>query len=756
MNCYITSTPRPSPYPMVNMNNTTPNNHLITTMPLWTSPDIIFSSSISWSTPLSSLAMTVNGSNDSSPTDFAFEPPSIANDTAFGSTTNATAPYKPQAVKTDSFSSNGSSGISPSDGVYTPNGGNTNNAAGNSYPFPTSFGSFHNSSTASSFSSASGSATGTSFSSIDALPAISREFVRPSVSETRRPATAGGALQSRSPFAGFMPGTGSGEEGQRFQRLNQRPTSSDGKVRVAETIDEGSEGMFTNPFGTPNNKEVDSAKQVPSQVTPSDNTVDPHYVAHSNRRASEPQFNLPQTSWQQSLYTTSTGSSETGQPTTTLGLTSAPAHAPQGGYLQQQQMQGNNHYARPSAFNSRPQTSDGLPSYPHLTGNVPLPSAQSIARQIPTGPGFYHPPTPTSARPYDQDPSKGFMPFRDDRSASLGSLQTPNSSSFPGDRAYSIDSGLARPGAAPIRSSYISSSLGGKPGQSGELSQNEFSLLQLGGPAPKKRPRRRFDEIERLYACGWNGCEKSYGTLNHLNAHVAMQKHGEKRLPSEFKEMRKAWRKKKRESAAAAANAQYMANAAAWTQRTSMSSASGESDWDRRDSSASMMSASDFGHRSSQSYPTGYAPWSAGAESRPSTSSSSMSSIDGRSYYPAAPQQQAYGIHPHHAHPHAYVNPLIPGMGAANANAANVRRLSAPQHVSMPAPFDTFRQAEGDHPTPTAQNPFPQPQGGQSHRAGFPFATLTSPMSAQAVPLGSTGPSGDAMYGSSGPFAFQR
>lgn len=65
--------------------------------------------------------------------------------------------------------------------------------------------------------------------------------------------------------------------------------------------------------------------------------------------------------------------------------------------------------------------------------------------------------------------------------------------------------------------------------------------------ASKKRPRRRYDEIERLYPCSWPGCTKSYGTLNHLNAHVAMQKHGPKRSPSEFKDMRKAWRKQKKE-----------------------------------------------------------------------------------------------------------------------------------------------------------------------------------------------------------------
>lgn len=34
-----------------------------------------------------------------------------------------------------------------------------------------------------------------------------------------------------------------------------------------------------------------------------------------------------------------------------------------------------------------------------------------------------------------------------------------------------------------------------------------------------------------MYKCGWNGCEKAYGTLNHLNAHVTMQSHGNKRVP---------------------------------------------------------------------------------------------------------------------------------------------------------------------------------------------------------------------------------
>ncbi|CDO70142.1 hypothetical protein BN946_scf184783.g26 [Trametes cinnabarina] len=39
----------------------------------------------------------------------------------------------------------------------------------------------------------------------------------------------------------------------------------------------------------------------------------------------------------------------------------------------------------------------------------------------------------------------------------------------------------------------------------------------------------------------------AYGTLNHLNAHVTMQRHGQKRSPNEFKELRKQWRLQKKE-----------------------------------------------------------------------------------------------------------------------------------------------------------------------------------------------------------------
>ncbi|KAG8808137.1 hypothetical protein FRC17_004116 [Serendipita sp. 399] len=74
-----------------------------------------------------------------------------------------------------------------------------------------------------------------------------------------------------------------------------------------------------------------------------------------------------------------------------------------------------------------------------------------------------------------------------------------------------------------------------------------YSFIALPGNTVRKRPRRKFEEITRNYACNWPDCAKAYGTLNHLNAHVIMQKHGPKRTPAEFKELRKLWRKQKRD-----------------------------------------------------------------------------------------------------------------------------------------------------------------------------------------------------------------
>ncbi|KAH7088348.1 C2H2 transcription factor-like protein [Paraphoma chrysanthemicola] len=89
----------------------------------------------------------------------------------------------------------------------------------------------------------------------------------------------------------------------------------------------------------------------------------------------------------------------------------------------------------------------------------------------------------------------------------------------------------------------------GHPATSGPPAPAMVSPVQRP-PTQHKRPRRRYEEIERMYKCGWNGCEKAYGTLNHLNAHVTMQSHGQKRTPEEFKEIRKEWKAKKKEEEA--------------------------------------------------------------------------------------------------------------------------------------------------------------------------------------------------------------
>merc|ERR1711981_1175787 len=86
-----------------------------------------------------------------------------------------------------------------------------------------------------------------------------------------------------------------------------------------------------------------------------------------------------------------------------------------------------------------------------------------------------------------------------------------------------------------------------RPPTGGHPLSTVYSFVPIPGAQQHKRPRRRYEEIERMYKCGWNGCEKAYGTLNHLNAHVTMQSHGPKRTPEEFKEIRKEWKAKKKE-----------------------------------------------------------------------------------------------------------------------------------------------------------------------------------------------------------------
>lgn len=97
--------------------------------------------------------------------------------------------------------------------------------------------------------------------------------------------------------------------------------------------------------------------------------------------------------------------------------------------------------------------------------------------------------------------------------------------------------GQRQPGRAPpgSRDNRAAGEMGPYATMDGAPSHfNESKLYNFAGNVsqPAKRPRRRYDEIERLYTCDYPGCQKAYGTLNHLNSHKTMQKHGPKSTPA--------------------------------------------------------------------------------------------------------------------------------------------------------------------------------------------------------------------------------
>lgn len=61
-----------------------------------------------------------------------------------------------------------------------------------------------------------------------------------------------------------------------------------------------------------------------------------------------------------------------------------------------------------------------------------------------------------------------------------------------------------------------------------------------------RRHRKKFDQVERLFKCNYGTCQKSYGTLNHLNHHIVLQSHGPKRKTSEFTAERQYLKDKQR------------------------------------------------------------------------------------------------------------------------------------------------------------------------------------------------------------------
>ncbi|KAL9118086.1 MAG: hypothetical protein Q9187_005371 [Circinaria calcarea] len=171
---------------------------------------------------------------------------------------------------------------------------------------------------------------------------------------------------------------------------------------------------------------------------------------------------------------------------------------------------------------------------PNIKSNPELPIDPSIAASSPTYPGPYSPYAPQG---HDMSHYQGHAPPQ-----GYGQWPPPgygHPHGLPGGPYSSAGTAVSAGGAA--------ATAGPRPGQNPHPLSQVYSFVPIPGAQQHKRPRRRYEEIERMYKCGWNGCEKAYGTLNHLNAHVTMQSHGTKRTPEEFKEIRKEWKARKKE-----------------------------------------------------------------------------------------------------------------------------------------------------------------------------------------------------------------
>ncbi|GAA6064562.1 hypothetical protein JCM10212_006208 [Sporobolomyces blumeae] len=172
-------------------------------------------------------------------------------------------------------------------------------------------------------------------------------------------------------------------------------------------------------------------------------------------------------------------------------------------------------------------------SFSSASGEDASPTGSTPFFYAPPATGAIAPPALDMSAPPIRTPSGSYYPAVMDPSAATGQPATALSLARP-NTAESIDLG---------HSTRRRSSTG---------SGKQYNFVQQAGQTTK-RPRRRYDEIERLYNCDYPGCTKAYGTLNHLNSHKTMQKHGPKSTPAQFKEMRKAWRERKKAEAAAAA-----------------------------------------------------------------------------------------------------------------------------------------------------------------------------------------------------------
>ena len=170
----------------------------------------------------------------------------------------------------------------------------------------------------------------------------------------------------------------------------------------------------------------------------------------------------------------------------------------------------------------------------HIKSNAEVPVDPNIAASSPT----YPPYSPYASQPHDMGhyqghPPQGYQHWPPQYAGHPHGMPAPYSSPGNGTPGTPASAG-PRPGQvrqySPYPSHYPSHQYSEPYQHPHQLSQ-VYSFVPIPGAQQHKRPRRRYEEIERMYKCGWQGCEKAYGTLNHLNAHVTMQSHGSKRTP---------------------------------------------------------------------------------------------------------------------------------------------------------------------------------------------------------------------------------
>lgn len=140
------------------------------------------------------------------------------------------------------------------------------------------------------------------------------------------------------------------------------------------------------------------------------------------------------------------------------------------------------------------------------------------------------PPPPPHADGYYPavlDPAQALMPAP---LAASTSAILPPASDLPPPPAAFLQQQRPQTGPTPSTRRGSTGGSGGGGGGSGAAGK-QYNFVQQAGQS-SKRPRRRFDEIERMYNCDYPGCTKAYGTLNHLNSHKTMQKHGPKSTPA--------------------------------------------------------------------------------------------------------------------------------------------------------------------------------------------------------------------------------